>query len=156
MSTQHVSRRSVARGAAWSVPIVAIAVAAPAYAASSPTATPTPAAGPSCKCPGSGGNNFNFKAAIAFTTPGSDDWKISVTSWTFDGDNMATLPADTTLTGGEGNVILMVNRSNSAAKHIVSVVYTATNLSTMETFNGSFGPVELTFSPTCASPITCP
>ena len=136
--------------------MVAVAVAAPAYAASPSIATPTPSAGVSCKCPGSGGNNFNFKAVLAFTTPGSDDWKISVTSWTFDGDNVATLPPDTILTDGEGNVVLMANLTNSQAKHTVSVIYTATNLSTMTTFNGSFGPVELTFPPDCASPITCP
>ena len=34
MSSQQVSRRSVARGAAWSVPLVAVGVAAPAFAAS--------------------------------------------------------------------------------------------------------------------------
>ena len=34
MSAQQVSRRSVARGAAWSVPLVAVGVAAPAFAVS--------------------------------------------------------------------------------------------------------------------------
>ncbi len=155
MPSSQVSRRTLARGAAWTVPMVAIAVAAPAYAASQVLA-PTVDAGASCKCPGSGANNFNFKAVLAFTTPGNDNWKIHVTSWTFDSVNVAALPADTTLTNGEGNVILVVNRSNSAAKHTISVVYTAQNLTTMETVSGSFGPIELTFSPNCASPINCP
>ena len=155
MSSPQVSRRTLARGAAWTVPLVAVAVAAPAFAASQDLA-PTVDAGASCKCPGSGGNNHDFKTVLAFTTPGNDDWKIHVTSWTFDGANVATLPADTTLTGGDGNVILTINLTNSEAKHMVSVVYTAQNLTTMETVSGSFGPIELTFAPNCVSPINCP
>ena len=152
-SSLQVSRRTVARGAVWSVPIVAIGVAAPAFAAS---AIPSPAAGASCKCPGSGGNNFNFKTVIAFTTPGADDWKFHINSYTFDGEAVLSLPADSTLTGGDGNLILVENKTNSAAKHVVTVTYEATNLSTNQTFQGSFGPIELTFAPNCASPITCP
>lgn len=155
MSSHQVSRRTLARGAAWTVPMVAVAVAAPAYAASQ-VFTPIVDAGASCKCPGSGANNFNFKAVLAFSTSGSDDWKIHVTSWTFDGEEVPALPADTTLTGGDGNVIVMVDKTNSAAKHTVSVVYTAQNLTTLETVSGSFGPIELTFAPDCAFPITCP
>ena len=155
MSSHQVSRRTLARGAAWTVPMVAVAVAAPAYAASQVT-KPVANAGTSCKCPGSGGNNFDFKAVLAFSITGSDDWKIHVISWTFDGADVPTLPADTTLTGGDGNVILTVNETDSAAKHTVSVVYTAQNLTTLETVPGSFGPIELAFPPDCASPITCP
>ena len=47
MSSHQVSRRTLARGAAWTVPLVAIAVAAPAFAASptyAPTLTPWAAA----------------------------------------------------------------------------------------------------------------
>jgi len=46
-----VSRRTVAKAMAWSVPAVALAVPAPAYAAS--PCVPTISLGPtSCKCPG--------------------------------------------------------------------------------------------------------
>jgi hypothetical protein len=154
MPAQQVSRRSVARGAAWSVPLVVVGVAAPAFAASA--ATPTAVPGASCKCPGSGGNNFNFKAVLAFTTPGNDSWMIHVLSWTFDNATVPTNPADTTLTGGEGNVVLMFNVTNSAAKHFVSVQYQATNLTTNQTYTLTFPNTELTFAPSCASPITCP
>ena len=56
--------------------------------------------------------------------------------------HVAALPADTTLTGGEGNVILVVNRSNNAAKHTISVIYTAQNLTTMETVERFLRPIE--------------
>ena len=53
-----ISRRTVAKGMAWSVPAVALAVAAPAYAAS--PCTPVPLTrGASCKCPG-GSDRFKF------------------------------------------------------------------------------------------------
>ncbi|GGN08728.1 hypothetical protein GCM10009721_40720 [Terrabacter tumescens] len=45
-----VSRRTVTRGAAWSVPAVVVASAAPAIAASGPS--PTNAVGTACKLPG--------------------------------------------------------------------------------------------------------
>ena len=153
-SSQHVSRRTVARGAAWTVPLVAVGVAAPAFAVS-PAAAPQVTAGASCKCPGSGGNNFNFKAVLSVTTADSADWSFHIVSWTFDGV-AGPNPADVTLTGGEGNLILLVNRTNSASKHIVAVTYQATNLSTNEVVNGTFGPTELTFSPTCPASISCP
>jgi hypothetical protein len=135
------------------VPVVAIAVAAPAYAAS---ATPAAVNNGSCKCPGSGANNFNFHTAIAFSTPGADSWSIQITSFTFDGTNVTPLPSTTILPGGDGNVVLIANRTNSQAKHTIFATYTGTNLATGETYQGSFGPVELTYPPTCAPPITCP
>ena len=153
VSRQRVSRRTVARGAVWSVPAVAVAVAAPAFAAS--TTNPVVTAGASCKCPGSGGNNFNFKSVLAVTTAGSDDWTFHFTSYTFDGA-VAPLPADQTLTGGDGNLILVYNLTNSAAKHIVFVQMTATNLTTNATVDITFGPQEVTFAPNCVSPILCP
>ena len=153
VSLQRVSRRTVTRGAAWSVPAVAVAVAAPAFAAS--TTNPVVIAGASCKCPGSGGNNFNFKTVLSVTSAGDDDWTFHFTSFTFDGA-LAPLPADQTLAGGDGNLILVYNLSNSAAKHIVFVQMTATNLTTNETVDITFGPQELTFAPNCASPILCP
>jgi len=51
----QISRRSVAKGAAWSVPVVAVGAATPASAASlcEPTFSVT---GESCKCPGQSTN----------------------------------------------------------------------------------------------------
>ena len=62
-----ISRRTVAKGMAWSVPAVALAVAAPAYAAS--PCTPVPSlGGASCKCPGgSTGVKFGYILQICVT-----------------------------------------------------------------------------------------
>lgn len=154
MSPHQVSRRTLARGAAWTVPVVAIGVTSPAFAASAGSA-PQLTAGGSCKCPGSGANNFNFKAALTVTTAGDADWQFHITSWTFDGV-VGPNPADSILAGGDGNLFLLINRTNSAAKHLVALTYTATNLSTNEVVNGSFPTTELTFPPTCAAPLACP
>src|SRR5688500_7994158 len=85
MSTQHVSRRSVARGVAWSVPIVAIGVAAPAYAAS-PDAPVITNPAKSCKCPG-GGSPWTFNLNVGITTPGPDSYSIAITSFKVDEDS---------------------------------------------------------------------
>jgi hypothetical protein len=136
------------------MPVVAVGVAAPAFAVS-PGSSPQVVPGNSVKCPGSGGNNFNFKAVLAVSTVGDANWRFHIVSWTFDGV-AGTNPADVTLTGGDGNLVLVVNRNNSAAKHVVAVTYQATNLSTNEVVNGSFPSTELTFGPQPIAPITCP
>jgi hypothetical protein len=62
-----VSRRTIARGAAWSVPLVAVATSAPAFAAS---CVPTIELGPgSCKCPGGSHQDANDTKAyyLSFT-----------------------------------------------------------------------------------------
>jgi hypothetical protein len=134
--------------------LVVVGVAAPAFAtsASQPVVTP----GGSCKCPGSGGNNFNFKAVLSVTTAGNDSWTFHFTGFTFDGLDVTPLPGNQTLVGGDGNLILVYNLTNSAAKHTVSVSYNATNNTTNEEVSGTFGPTELTFAPSCTAPIVCP
>lgn len=62
-----VSRRTVAKAMAWSVPAVALAVPAPAYAASGPP--PTVAVGTACKLPG---NSAGECAEIFAGLPGLD------------------------------------------------------------------------------------
>jgi len=54
--THNTTRRSVVRGAAWTVPVVAVATAAPAFAASSLVCTPTA----ECKLPGEGSNTKDY------------------------------------------------------------------------------------------------
>lgn len=62
-----ISRRTVAKAMAWSVPAVALAVPAPAYAASGPP--PTVAVGNGCKLPG---NSAQGCADIFAGLPGLD------------------------------------------------------------------------------------
>lgn len=59
----RVSRRSIAKGAAWAVPAIPLVVATPAYAASKCLTASFGAA--SCKGPGAG-NNWSYKFEICF------------------------------------------------------------------------------------------
>ena len=72
MSSHQVSRRTLARGAAWTVPVVAIAVAAPAYAASQIYVADgvMAGAGAAWQVPGNpAGTTSTYKAELAFTSP---------------------------------------------------------------------------------------
>src|SRR5689334_20899470 len=63
MSAPQVSRRSVARGAAWSVPLVAVGVAAPAFAASGSRVDATTIT--VCQC--AGGGVKRYQVSVTFT-----------------------------------------------------------------------------------------
>jgi hypothetical protein len=62
-----ISRRTVARGVAWSAPIAAVAYAAPAFAASPPPVIVTPC-GSACKHPGIGQNKKTYHFTFCFQT----------------------------------------------------------------------------------------
>ena len=66
MSAQQVSRRSVARGAAWSVPLVALSVAAPAFAASGATVRATSIT--VCQCTGQGTKKYALTVTFTNST----------------------------------------------------------------------------------------
>jgi len=66
MSAPQVSRRSVARGAAWSVPLVAVGVAAPAFAASGATVRATAIA--VCQCTGQGTKKYALTVTFTNST----------------------------------------------------------------------------------------
>lgn len=51
-SSRRIPRRTIAKGVAWSVPVVAMASAAPAYAATEPPVTISWAGSGACKIPG--------------------------------------------------------------------------------------------------------
>lgn len=59
------SRRTIVKGAAWSVPIIAVAAQAPAFAASQPiTCGPTA----ECKLPGEGSNSKDYVVRLNCTS----------------------------------------------------------------------------------------
>jgi len=64
-TTSGISRRTLAKGAAWSIPVVAIASAAPAYAHSGNPPTITVLGG--CKQPGESCSSFGFSKGYTFT-----------------------------------------------------------------------------------------
>ncbi len=63
----QISRRTVARGAAWTAPIAVMAYAAPAFAASAPPVLATQC-GDACKHPGNGGNDKTYHFTFCFTS----------------------------------------------------------------------------------------
>ncbi len=147
MSAQHVSRRSVARGAAWSVPVLAVAVAAPAYAASA--GAPPSALSKSCKCAGSGPNNYDFKTVVSFTGT-SGTYTVVVNSWSFDGVVQPNpSPNSLTLVNGTGDLVLHTNKTNSAAKHDATVTYTITDTLTGVSSTHTVAVVDLVYPPNC-------
>lgn len=68
VTTTLTGRRTVAKGIAWTVPVVAVATAAPAFAASCETFT---FGGGSCKCPGNSStpDNFGYWLFICYNCP---------------------------------------------------------------------------------------
>jgi hypothetical protein len=143
MSSHQLSRRAVARGAAWSVPLVAVGVAAPAFAASVPGPSGADP-GKSCKCPG-GGSPWTYNLNVHFTAPGTDSFSFVVDSFLVDGAAPTSYvePIGTTaLPGGEGTVLFRFRSTNSSSTHTVQITYTPTNTTT----NTVLPPVTLTMN----------
>lgn len=135
-----IRRRSVAKGAAWAVPAIAVSTSAPAYAASGPP--PTVLVGVPCKLPGASQSRCpaeisqgiltgDFSKAFAFplqVTNNTDKQVVLLPSITIsnvrDGDGNPALPFDvqgiypdycTPIAPGESvNVIVYANSDNSA------------------------------------------
>lgn len=88
--TTDLSRRSVAKGAAWAVPAVAVASAAPALAAS----TPVTVGGTVCKIFSGNGTQTtqNEQVFLGIVATGTVIPKGTVITWTFRGDLSSTYP----------------------------------------------------------------
>ena len=130
--SSYVSRRTVARGAAWSVPIAAVSVAAPAFAAS--YRAPGSSANVACKCPG-GGSPYTYNLQVTFTTPGTDSYSFHIDSFLVDGAAPASFlgPTDVALPAGEGSPAFRFRLTNSNGTHTVQIKYTPKNTTTNET-----------------------
>ena len=104
------NRRTVVRGAAWSLPIVAVAAQAPAFASS--TAAPRPMGVEGCRLT-AGGNSNCYKFVLTFARP-TDSWKITLQS---------VFLVNTSTSGGEEVV-----ETTTPKNFIVSSSPTATNV----------------------------
>ena len=78
--SQVVNRRTVVRGAAWSIPVVAVAANAPVYAAS--TDAPTPGSiSVTCRTNGQGqGNCQGYRLVLTFNVKGTYTWNVRITT----------------------------------------------------------------------------
>jgi hypothetical protein len=132
-----ISRRTVAKAAAWSVPVVALAVSTPAYAASPGIVTLT---GGGCKLPG---NSQGIYKGYAFTASISNTFNvpitITITGATLDGQDLGqvtvvnldtcanltstfVVPANSTFP----NVAILTENAPNSSNGALSVSYTIT------------------------------
>ncbi|WP_308467493.1 hypothetical protein [Rathayibacter soli] len=117
-----ISRRSVAKAAAWAVPVIAMATAAPAYASSG--TPPIITAGAACKLPGSSCKTLPPKGyQVPATIKNPDPTKtIYITGIAITNNTCANITSPTTnpalpitVTPGQTiNVTFVANATNSA------------------------------------------
>ena len=149
-----VSRRTLARGAAWSVPAVAVAAAAPAYAASGAIEISTVYT--SCKHSGEGNNDYPkayhiqfvianpSSAPVTFTLPGLVllDLDDSASS------NPACVPGSGDSTAGQSLTVTVP--ANTAGYHVVVHYYSNNSANVLISFSYSHtspaGPVTQSFN----------
>jgi hypothetical protein len=130
MSSDLVSRRAVARGAAWTVPLVAIAVAAPAFAVS-PGGPPVGSLVTSCRCIGNG--DF-YRLNVSFTNTGTDTYTVTGTSLTSTNSGTTTyVVQQVQVPPGTSVQVFQFLRSNNTSTIQVSFTYTTTNNTTSVT-----------------------
>jgi hypothetical protein len=144
-----VSRRTVAKAMAWSVPAVALAVPAPAYAASPGTISLT---GTGCKLPGNSNETYKgyaFRAVLSNTTNapvtvtitdmdlGTSDLGdvkiINLNGCVVLGTNTFIIPANTTLS----NVALLTQNAASSENGTLVVTYTVSGVPDQATATAS-------------------
>jgi hypothetical protein len=109
----HYSRRTVVRGAAWSVPVIAIAAPIPAFAASYPPVKITGYT-EAAKCPGqsAGGNSNEFTYIFTFTatspnvTP--DMFTVAGSTVTVNGTVFPVKEIKTASDGNGGTIIYVI------------------------------------------------
>ena len=135
--SQQVSRRAVTRGAAWTVPLVAVGVAAPAFAVS-PIATPTPVM-TGCQCSSA---NKKYRLSLTFANPTADSYSVTSIVVAAAGDLVLFTTPTTGTVNANGSSAINVTffRANNSATSSVTVTYTIKNNTTNETSNVTVGP----------------
>ncbi len=133
MTEQHESaslrptRRTVAKGAAWSVPVVAVGAAAPAMAASGGTGGITA----SCVTPGGTGVTYTLSVTgslspeiqVVFTHSGTGSMSISApATWTIAGSTATTLTYLVPVVGGAASGTATVNYTGLTGNSSATVV----------------------------------
>lgn len=87
----QISRRSVARGMAWTVPVVAVATAAPAYASASQPVIIV-GCGNACKHPGEGQNDKTYHFTFCFTNTTASSITVILTGMVVNGVSGSVSP----------------------------------------------------------------
>ena len=136
MSAPQVSRRSVARGAAWSIPLVAVSVAAPAFAASGGPANVTSIT--VCQC--AGGSDKQYRVTVTFSNASTDQYDLTNVVITEGGVPVVTqTPSTGTVAPGPTSIVtFVVRRQSNGSTGTFGISYTATKHNTTTSFTGSF------------------
>ena len=128
MPSPQVSRRAVARGVAWTVPVAAVSVAAPAFALSGPA--PTAVITSICTCT-SNAQGRKYRISVTFTNTIAQSFYISAMSVAT--GNISTLgvtPATTfTISAVPGPTVKTFDftRTNSSSALPLTFTFTAKN-----------------------------
>ena len=139
MSSHPVSRRTLARGAAWTVPVVAVAVAAPAFAAS-PTYAPTLTLMGGCRCGVGGGPVKPYRIDVTFTNTSGDTFAVTnpdviITGVDATNELLQVTPVQTnTVPTGIKKLRYTFTRGNNPSSDTVTFKYTITNQTTSMSF----------------------
>ncbi|MEO6512341.1 MAG: hypothetical protein ABIO16_15190 [Nocardioides sp.] len=150
MSTKQVSRRAVARGIAWTVPVAAVSVAAPAFAFSDPG--PSAVLDTLCAC---GGRQYRIQ--VTFTNAVATTFDLSALSVAIGNQTgLAVNPTTASVSAGPGTTVLSFSftRSNNGGFTQVSFTYTATNTSTSQASAPQTITLTTASAPACTNP-TC-
>jgi hypothetical protein len=149
------NRRTIVRGAAWTIPVVAVASTAPAFAAS----TDAPSIGgsasfTSCKLSGLGGSNCQgYRLGINLSIQPSDRWTIEFTQVVLNGVNYTAGTAqkiftDLATTASMVELVICTN-TNSQGPTTVLLAYKATNTRTGVTTSVTTQTFDLGVVPPC-------
>jgi hypothetical protein len=154
-SMSQYNRRTIVRGAAWTIPVVAVASTAPAFAASTDTpVVPGPGAFTVCKQPGgpNGPNCQGYKFSLNLTVQPSDTWTIQFTTLTVDGTNFLpqTSPQTFQVTATSNLISFVFCTASSPSQFNMTLRYSATNQRTGVTTSNLGGTYALSGVRNCA------
>ena len=124
IEARRLSRRTIATGAAWAVPVIAVGAAAPLSSASPPPVIITPLPGNSCKYPGQSTGfswgykmffNINTSVATNFcvtgaTVPGNTADQVQIFQVNGDTSSPFCIP----LVPGDNSMFIIIGSTNSA------------------------------------------
>lgn len=147
------SRRTVVRGAAWSIPVVAVAANAPAFAASTDAPSISGVlAFNVCKLAGAGQNCHSYRATLTLTVQPGDPWTIDITSLKADGtDFFSTVDVKqfANVTSSSNLITFTFCTSKSPSQFKLTLGYTATNQRTLVSTANLGGSYDLTGVSNC-------
>ncbi len=145
IEARRLSRRTIATGAAWAVPVIAVGAAAPAMAAS-PNEPPVFELDPeaSCKFPGNSEGQYPFGYKLVFNVTSSVAGLLCIDSVTLPNGTGVILLVQT----AAGDGVARCTTIPAGTSQITVVVGTTNSANGTGTFMGSFNGVEGTFTAT--------